>query len=165
MAFDRKLKIDKSDWGAGSWQTEPDRVDFVHAGFACLALRNPRLGFWCGYVGVPADHPAYGRKYDDMDVEVHGGLTYSNACSEPVCHMPEPGMPADVWWLGFDCAHLFDVSPGQVAIENALGMPRMPSSAILPETVYRDLEYVQAEIKSLAEQLRLMACRTPVSPV
>ena len=40
-------------WGQGPWDDEPDRVDFEHAGFPCLLLRNPRLGQWCGYVAVP----------------------------------------------------------------------------------------------------------------
>ena len=38
---------DKTRWADGPWMNEPDRVDFVHAGFACFALRN-YMGVWCG---------------------------------------------------------------------------------------------------------------------
>src|SRR6476646_948456 len=106
------LTIDKSTWGDGPWQSEPDRVEFVHAGFACLLLRNPRIGQLCGYVGVPREHPAYGRDYNGVDVEVHGGLTYANKCQGYVCHVPADGMPEDVWWLGFDAGHAWDLTPG-----------------------------------------------------
>ncbi len=30
--------VDKTGWGDGPWNDEPDRVDFHHAGFACLLL-------------------------------------------------------------------------------------------------------------------------------
>ena len=38
------------------------------------------LGSWCGYVGVRGNHPAAGKDYDDLDVLVHGGLTYADYC-------------------------------------------------------------------------------------
>lgn len=43
----------------------------------------------------------------------------------------------DVWWVGFDCAHLGDLVPGL-----------NPSSG----DVYRDEEYVRQEIKGLVSQ-------------
>jgi hypothetical protein len=144
--------LDKSAWGPGPWQDEPDRVDFVHAGFACFAKRGP-AGSWCGYVGVPSDHPAYGKEYDDVDVDVHGGLTYSDRCQGELCHIPEPGMPDDVWWFGFDCAHLLDLSPGRNSRMRSTGMSHDPEFF---REVYRDLSYVRSQIESLAEQLRAM---------
>jgi hypothetical protein len=58
--------IDKSTWGAGPWQDEPDRVDFIAHGFACLALRHPDHGHYCGYAGVPREHPFYGRPHGEI---------------------------------------------------------------------------------------------------
>lgn len=154
--------IDKSTWGPGPWQSEPDRVDFVHAGFACFVKRNHH-GNFCGYVGVPNGHRLYGEKFDNVDVDVHGGLTYSDKCSGDICHVPGPGMPDDVWWLGFDCAHCFDLSPGLRASMNELGRrlrergaPNASAFEPLPferDEVYRDLPYVRAQTESLAEQL------------
>lgn len=137
-----EVKYDKSRWAKGEWDSEPDRVDFVHVGYACLLLRN-NLGNWCGYVAIPSDHPLYGKK--DADVNVHGGLSYAAKCSGPICHAPEPGMPDDVWWLGFDTAHVFDVSPA---------LERLGLKEFFGGSSYKNLTYVRKETESLAEQLR-----------
>jgi hypothetical protein len=147
-----EFKVDKSGWGEGPWQNEPDRVDFVHCGLACMGLRGP-MGNWCGYVGVPKEHPAYGKAYDDVDVNVHGGLTYAAPCRGHICHVPEPGMPDDVFWFGFDCGHFMDVSPAMEARLRELRAP-LPHG---PMEVYRDLSYVRSEIEGLAKQLAEMA--------
>ena len=59
------------------WETEPDREEFVHAELPCLILRGPMKAL-CGYVGVPPSHPVYQKSYNDINVEVHGGLTFSH---------------------------------------------------------------------------------------
>jgi hypothetical protein len=145
--------IDKSTWGEGPWQSEPDRVDFRHAGLPCLLRRHERLGNWCGYAAVPPGHPLHGKHYHEVDVKAHGGLTYANACRGPICHVPGPGEPDDVWWFGFDCSHAFDLCPGMAAWERSLGC-RPPEIDRL-ET-YRDLAYVRAQVEKLAEQLASM---------
>jgi hypothetical protein len=142
--------IDKSAWPDGPWKAEPDRVDWTHAGYACLLLRNENSGTWCGYVGVDRENPLYGRDYSDAPhLDVHGGLTYSDACRPEwgICHVPAAGMPEDVWWLGFDAAHLVDFSPGEFAT----------IFASRNEKSYRTLEYARNETESLAEQLRSLA--------
>lgn len=60
------------------WDNEPDKVQWIDPAtdLDCLAVRNP-IGAWCGYVGVPNDHPYYGQPYDDIPVSVHGGLTFA----------------------------------------------------------------------------------------
>ena len=142
--------IDKSAWSRGPWDNEPDKMQWQDeaTGLPCIAKRNPRLGHWCGYVGVSEVHPLFSQDYSAAEnTEVHGGLTYSNFCeanadeAQGICHLPEPGEPAHVWWFGFDCAHCWDISPG---------MPRMIDD---PGSRYRSLPYVQAECASLAKQL------------
>jgi hypothetical protein len=152
--------VDKSGWGEGPWMSEPDRVEFRHAGLPCLLRRSPRGGAWCGYVAVPPGHPLHGTTHDGIDVEVHGGLTYSGRCEGDVCHVPAPGEPDDVWWIGFDCGHAFDVSPAREArlraIDPHLADPWPPWPEPVPAAlreVYRDLAYVRGETESLAEQL------------
>jgi len=149
--------IDKSTWGDGPWQQEPDRLDFVHAGYACLVTRHPRHGHLCGYVGVDETHPLFGDPYQETpeEIDVHGGLTYSARCSGQVCHVPAPGMPEDVWWFGFDAAHGGDLSPGIAAREREYAPP-LPSIPGFCER-YRSLEYMRCETESLAEQLRALA--------
>lgn len=76
--------VDKSRWGNGAWQSEPDKVQWVDAatGLDCLIVRGP-AGALCGYVGVPESHQLFEKGYDDADVSVHGGLTFSDHCQEP----------------------------------------------------------------------------------
>jgi len=152
MATDKQDVIDKSTWPDGPWQSEPDRWEGEHAGFPLLAVRHSRSGHWCGYVAVPPTHPAYGKDYDDVDVQVHGGLTYADKCQGSVCHVPKPGEPDDVWWFGFDCGHAGDLSPFMKAALGAFGFP-------LDGMEYRTLEYVQVECSALAAQLAVAGVR------
>lgn len=66
-------EIDKSTWGEGPWQHEPDRAEWEHAGLPCLALRN-RSGAWCGYAAVPPGHPLHGKGYSDPVPELAAAL-------------------------------------------------------------------------------------------
>lgn len=154
--------------GPGPWNDEPDKVQWIDPAtdLDCLAVRNG-LGAWCGYVGLPPGHPFHGVGYSSCTatdcteewcydhspegiVRVHGGLTFSSSCHESdkgegfgICHTPFEGRPHDVWWLGFDCAHAGDYTPG-------LG-------DLYPEEQYRDLGYVKSECASLARQLAEVA--------
>lgn len=154
---------DRTDWGAGPWDGEPDRVDFIHAGFSCFLHRGP-LGQWCGYVGVPREHPAFEQPYDHVDVPVHGGLTYANRCSGHLCHVPQPGMPDEVWWLGFDCAHCGDFTPSSNKYwGNGYPWPTHKydhAHAVAADTWqverYCTVDWVRAETERLADQLAAM---------
>jgi hypothetical protein len=91
--------VDKSEWGRGPWDDEPDKVQFTDeaTGLPCLIVRN-RGGALCGYVGVPKAHPWHGVDYSGCtraekcggpycghgpDVDVHGGLTFADSCATP----------------------------------------------------------------------------------
>ena|SRR5437899_729099 len=169
--------LPKSAWGDGPWQEEPDRAEWEHAGFPCLAVRPMHHGVWCGYVAVPPGHPLHGKGYDTPDVDVHGGLTYANRCSGPICHVAKPGEPEDVWWFGFDCGHAGDYQPGRAATLKHIGAPlsdqeRAYDHATAVTThasdwtvdVYRTLDYVRAETNRLAEQLHRQSERTKSCP-
>lgn len=107
------------------------------SGFAC-EIRVNHSASLCGYVSVPPDHPAYGKSYSDVDVDdVHGGLTWA--------HESDAG-----WEFGFDCAHYGDKGHPEWERGNRYGSFR-------DEGIYRDKEYVIAEIESLARQLRALA--------
>lgn len=111
--------IDKAVWGEGPWVGEPDKMQWQDpaTGLPCLIVRNSECtGALCGYVGVPPGHPLHGKSYNDVEVSVHGGLTFADKCRPEaddggICHVADPGEPDDVWWLGFDCAHAMDLSP------------------------------------------------------
>jgi hypothetical protein len=146
---------DRKDWCAGPWDNEPDKRVWIDdaTGLDCLMVRN-RWGVWCGYVGVPPGHRYHGVAYQDVDVNVHGGLTFSDGCElgrppeDGICHVPQDGRPDDVWWLGFDCGHYMDFSPRMEYLDRAI-----PGTSITKDTTYRDVAYVEAEVARLAAQL------------
>ena len=153
METKRYRTIDRQamGWPAGPWDDEDDKVQWQDeaTGFPCLAVRNPRMGHWCGYVGVSAGHPAFGMRYELFDGEVHGGLSYADFCQpeategQGICHVPSPGEDERIYWLGFHCAHGFDL------------LPRLAKFGdVLPEDTYRTLDYVQRECVRLAQWLR-----------
>lgn len=161
---EKQKKILRAVGITGPWESEPNRMNWKHAGLQCMAVRATSMLHWCGYVGVPREHKAYGQDYDAIqgsyklntltgqyedseplfDINVHGGLTYANKCAGHVCHIPEPGDPDDVWWLGFDCAHYMDLSPGLLQYTDKIGRFR---------DTYRDLNFVKRECERLAEDL------------
>lgn len=149
--------IDKSSWGPGPWQSEPDKIQYQDedTGLPCLIHRNS-MGALCGYVGVSKDHPLFGiEEYPDLSC--HGGITFIGFCqphsedgSTGICHVPELSEPDEVFWLGFDCAHCFDFSP---AYRSLLG-PKI--EILLGGGTYRTIDYVKDEIRSLANRLKAM---------
>jgi hypothetical protein len=147
-------KNKKEDWGPGPWQNEPNKRYWVDqaTGLECRILRGP-WGSFCGYVGVPKEHPAYGMGYEPCtgdyvdenvewwrrhitnrlefkikDISVHGGLTYAGQAPF-----------SDLHWFGFDCSHSSDFAPGL--------------SELRSRGTYRDIKYVTEEVESLAKQL------------
>ena len=150
--------IDKSKWPRrGPWDSESDKMEWtdIDTGMACLIVRGPS-GALCGYVAVEESHPLYEKYYGDLwnydteegtDINVHGGLTYSDFCQEVgrICHTPEEGKPDNVWWFGFDCAHSGDICPSyQKEDMEICGIPY----------TYKDVDYVTRQVESLARQLK-----------
>jgi hypothetical protein len=114
------------------WTTE--------AGLKAQVIATP-MGHRCGYVGVPEGHPMYGKHYDEVNVYVHGGLTFSH---------DEDGL----WWFGYDCAHSDDAKDPELMSDEYkkvfMDWPRFNEGAI------RTLEFCVAECESLAKQLEEM---------
>lgn len=162
---------ERAKWGEGPWLTEPDKIHWIDeaTGLDCLMHRNSG-GAWCGYVGVVEGHPHFGIGYSgcslpvkceesfcdhaiDCAIDVHGGLTYADFCQvnpddedrpeSGICHVAFDGRPERVWWLGFDCAHSWDVSP---AYDFALDIGAGTRS-------YRNRAYVEGQCRHLAAQL------------
>jgi hypothetical protein len=188
--------VDKSTWPRGAWDQEPDKVQWIDeaTGLDCLIVRNGG-GALCGYVGVGPSHPSHQQDYNDVDVDVHGGLTFSDTCADAsrenfvrwqqsvpsmrleaarhphgdaarrlaevghleddfdgwqrwmesvaICHLPQSGQPDRVWWLGFDCAHLGDISPAYDGLRRSG----------YGDDTYKDIGYVTNEVTRLASQL------------
>ncbi len=126
------------------WLDEPHRDEFEHAGLKCLILRHHELGHLCGYVAVPKGHLCYGKDYDHIPyddlfpVEVHGGLTFSREGDGDT-------WPKGYWWLGFDCAHAWDIVPYMEELKANLGHTE--------HGIYKNFQYVRREVENLASQV------------
>jgi hypothetical protein len=114
------------------WTTE--------AGLPAKVLIMP-MGHRCGYVGTD-DKAFEGKGYDDIDVEVHGGLTYARTEADGLL------------WYGFDCAHYGDArDPALMDAEHKGYYERMDTSFWDDGTV-KSLEYCVMECEELARQLK-----------
>lgn len=167
--------VDKSAWGDGPWQNEPDKIQWQDeaTGYPCLIVRSGKVtGALCGYVGVSRCHPLHGHHYSGHQsslaafsdrplsplvdqLKAHGGLSHAGGCggaatpdeeARLICHKVGPGETEDTWWFGFDCAHAFDLMPN----------PMMNIAALRDGQTYRDVAYVTAECENLAQQLKQM---------
>jgi hypothetical protein len=144
-------EINLENCGEGPWQQEPGIKhveEFTHKGYKCVLQRNFG-GAWCGYVGIPKEHPiVQHEKYADLDV--HGGVTWS-----------EDRLPRDeehssvTFWVGFDCAHYNDYIPIMEVVLNQTPeylnlLKRLRTN--IPK-VYRTFEFAKQELINLIEQI------------
>lgn len=109
------------------------------AGYEAEVIATP-MGHRCGYVTVPEGHTCAGKDYNDLDVSVHGGLTY-----------------ADGQQFGFDCAHLYDAKDPALMSEEYRKIHEMWPSIREFEGTIKTLEFCVAECESLAAQLKELA--------
>lgn len=70
--------------------------------------------FYENSLQIENNHPLYGKNYhDEIDIEVHGNLTYANSCDGDtefgICHLSKDN--DESWWFGFDCNHAGDFAP------------------------------------------------------
>lgn len=135
--------VDRSTWGMGPWDNEPDQVEWESSGLTCILRRASSLGHWCGYVSVPRSHAFFGKnEYDLFDLgahlSVHGGITYAEDTRPCGMTLTATKTTEALWWFGFDCAHGSDLCPG---------------SRYTTEGTYRDLEFAFTGTVSLAEQI------------
>lgn len=119
-------------WGAGPWDDEPDSLDWTDeaTGLLCYIVRNQHSGSLLGYVRVPTGHPCHGKHYDDIDINAHGGLTFSG----------DKKRDGD-YWIGFDCAHINDLIPGVRGFCER-------------DATYKNIAYVRRECESIARQIK-----------
>jgi hypothetical protein len=157
-----RTAFDKSDWGDGPWQGEPDLVMWrakASPHYPCQVSRNP-FGSLCGYVAIPPGHPAHGVSFYDerlSGLAAHGGLTFCGPAT------------ADHWVLGFDCGHGVDVQPAM----NARLRGRLPGFMRGEDDGlgaafryrYRDLPYVRTVVEALAAGLGVIAAAGVLPPV
>ena len=139
-------------WGVGEWVEEPEIVNFVYKGHKCQIYRAfvkhdrvIELGYLCGYLELPKGHVWHSKEDIDIDCDVHGGLTFSQ----------EADADADVWVIGFDCAHSMDICPGTESMraEVAKKMPHLITRYYrMHPPSYKNVAFVKAELQRLVDQ-------------
>lgn len=166
----KELKLEH--WGPGEWVDEPDYLEFEHNGIKCKILRTVSWdgfkgdylfgGYLCGYICIQKDHSFYEKHYDDIDLECHGGLTFSGIADD------------GSYWIGFDCAHSMDLVPSterfmQNSREHQEEIKKIKEQlknsshdfSYFFERKYRNIEYVKSECINLVDQL--LAVSSPAS--
>lgn len=114
---------------------------FEYKGHDCICVFTC-LGFRNGYVSV--DMPV---DYDDLDIECHGGLTFSG-------ELPSYYKPSKKYYIGFDCGHCGDGVDKIKAVEYGLISEKeaLIIADIFGEPV-RDTEYIEEQCKKIVDQL------------
>ena len=106
------------------WIDEPDELAWVDKPTGLACLiLRQGMGHLCGYVQSDLSE-------DDSPFYVHGGITFSGRIEQ------QTGL-----WIGFDCAHSNDL------------VPEMFRKSREKQGVYRTINYVKREVKSLALQV------------
>lgn len=110
--------IDKTGWGDGPWQSEPDKMQWRDeaTGFACLIVRWP-VGALCGYVGVPKMHQVYGLSCDgtpDAEHRAHSKAVREKMRSAFKSHEGDAAARHEAVWetLGDDWPERPEIVPG-----------------------------------------------------
>lgn len=120
-------------------EEEGECLNFDFKGYKCEIQRHPTMKHLCGYVLVDSDHWLYGKDYEDIEskysIYSHGGLTYSRNSEE-------------MWKIGFDCAHLYDLVPANYNMEVLTGI-----NTIHPKDVYRDMKYVRQVLEAMVTDI------------
>lgn len=151
--------VDREGWGPGPWEGEPDIELWRTGGYACLVARHPHFGCLNGYVGLPPTHSLYGEPVTEFrGFRAHGGITFAGRLDQRFCK-------GDLWWLGFDCGHAFDIAPAIMA--------RCPELRDLPaislgnghvlQHAYRTVGYVRAELRRVLEAVQRYPSRRRLS--
>lgn len=98
-----------------------------HLGIPWVVAKAPMFGALNGYVRLPEGHPWHGLDYEEIEVDVHGGVTYHSG-----------------GWIGFDTLHFADIWPGS---------PEFMKESSSPSDIRWTAERVQNEVKNLARQV------------
>ena len=145
---------DKSKFAKGPWSNEPDLVGWYRYTYPCLAIRESVSGTWKGFVGLPKNHAAHGKTFEQLlecqwflEMEVYGGISYVGKLTT----ISKDYAPAQTWWLAFDTnLEGEDLSP--IMLEKTEDGKRPKLGPFGPIT-YKDLHFVRREVNDLARQL------------
>lgn len=142
--MNRYKRIENKElWPDGPWKNEPDNKDFVYRDIKCYIKRGP-LGHLNGYACFPLNIDI-----DRNEIDIHGGITFDA--------QNEHGNI-----IGFDCSHHLDITPIGILLAEKINKDNKdifyPDYSFYKKmreknSSYKDIEYVENEIKSLVDQV------------
>lgn len=95
--------------------------------------------FPTAYIEIPINHKLYSKHYDNIDIDVHGGLTYSGN----YLWIDDETELKDSWFIGWDYAHYDDY----------LGYEKMYPIEMQTEGKKWTTEEIQEEVMDVCKQL------------
>lgn len=129
--------------------------DFMIDDYRCVVVGQD-MGHRCGYVGLPKSHPLSGTRYEKINVDVHGGLTYGRENENYPVENAEKR-----WYIGFVCAHCYDIPDAKLIDE--LSPKEFAEARKSTASMYASfgknmhlwtIEDVEKELKDLVGQLK-----------
>ena len=119
---------------------------FEYKGHDCICIFSIR-GIRCGYVSVSDKE----KPYDDYDIDCHGGLTFDG-------ELPDYYKPKADYYIGFDCGHWcdgvdYDQAVKYDLIQQSEADYNKKLFSYLSGHPVRDLDYVEANCRSIVDQL------------
>lgn len=121
----------------------------IYRGFEYMAMLFSD-GHRCGYVRINDEHPLHGKDVRELDVDCHGGLTFSKIVKVA------QGDFSVGHWIGFDCAHYgdtYDFAAAAEAFGESKYLEFYKGLHAFDEGVVRTLYYVVDECEYIIRQL------------
>jgi len=139
--FKRMWTTPKSEWGEGAWQNEPDYEFFEYQDHKIMIRRGP-VGSFNGYAEVKEGHPWFATDYNDIDIDVHQGLTFGGILED------------GLFYIGFDTAHYQDYCPiMEFHAKQFKENYGIYSSSFIVKENYKDIDFVRRECISMVDQI------------
>ena len=112
--------------------------EFEYRGLKCEVKINDNIGFRCGYVILPENHPFISEDYNDLNIDCHGGLTYKEGRV-----------------VGFDCGHYGDGIDIDLISNEDIRESQIKIKSMIPAMDYevRSLEFVEQECMKIVDQV------------
>lgn len=88
-----------------------NKFDFTYNGYNCLIIKNFLMGdYYCAYIGITDNNKYYGLNEENMNLHVHGGITYAQFTLENDILKSHNDNGKKLYWLGMDFMHSGDIS-------------------------------------------------------
>lgn len=136
------------------WDDEPDHKEFEYKGASCEIKRHPTLFHLCGYLHLWRNDIGVELTQDLCDtIPFHGGMTFYE------CKNKRRGKRNELRYsIGFDCAHLSDLSPGtligQAYLQGAVTEAKIGAFGMdVDISQYKTMAFVEQELKDAVDWL------------